>query len=70
MKLVNEENVKENIIDEFKNKWALVCARKKDGTYNMCTVSWGSIGELWSKNVVTVYIKTIRYTNDFMLEDE
>ena len=57
-------------IDEFKNKWALVCARKKDGTYNMCTVSWGSIGELWSKNVVTVYIKPIRYTNDFMLEDE
>ena len=70
MKKVNEEKILDNVIDEFKNQWALVCARKKDGSYNMCTISWGSIGELWSKNVVTVYIKPIRYTNDFMLDDD
>ena len=70
MKYVNEEKVLDNVIDEFKNNWALVCAKKKDGTFNMCTIAWGSIGELWSKNVVTVYVKPIRYTNDFLLEDD
>ncbi len=70
MKLVNEELIKDNVIDEFKHKWALVTARKKDGSFNTCTVSWGSIGELWSKNVVTVYIKPIRFTDEFLKEDE
>ena len=70
MKLVNELLVNDNVIDEFKNKWALVTARKKDGTYNTCTIAWGSIGELWSKNVVTVYVKPIRFNDSFLQEDD
>ena len=48
MKKVSQLEVKDNVIDEFKFKHALVCARKKDGTFNMCTIAWGSIGELWN----------------------
>lgn len=70
MKIINEEKVKDNVIDEFKNNWALVCARKKNGTFNMCTIAWGTIGELWSKNVLTVFVKPIRFTDSFLFEDE
>ena len=69
MKTVNVKDVKDNVVDEFKNKWALITARKKDGTFNMCTISWGSIGELWSKDVLTAYVKPIRFTDSFLHED-
>lgn len=70
MKKTSHLNIKDNPIIEFKDKWALICARKKDGSFNMCTIAWGSIGELWSKDVVTVYVKQNRYTFDFLLEDD
>ena len=70
MKKVSQLEVKDNVIDEFKFKNALVCARKKDGTFNMCTIAWGSIGELWSKDVITVYVKPIRHTDSFLFEDD
>ena len=69
MRTVNVKEVKDNVVDEFKNKWALITARKKDGTFNMCTISWGSIGELWSKDVLTAYVKPIRFTDSFLQED-
>ena len=69
MKTVNVKDVKDNVVDEFKNKRALITARKKDGTFNMCTISWGSIGELWSKDVLTAYVKPIRFTDSFLHED-
>ena len=70
MKEVNQLEIFDNVIDEFKRKAAIVTARKKDGSYNMCTIAWGSIGELWSKDVVTVYVKQNRYTDEFLKEDD
>ena len=70
MKEVNQSEIFDNVIDEFKRKAAIVTARKKDGSYNMCTIAWGSIGELWSKDVVTVYVKQNRYTDEFLKEDD
>ena len=70
MRKVDQKSITDNVIDEFKNQAALVCARKKDGTFNMYTIAWGSIGELWSKDVLTVYVKPIRYTDQFLFEDE
>ncbi len=46
-------------------KWALVTAQK-DGQVNTMTASWGGIGVLWGKNVVTVYIRPQRYTREFI----
>lgn len=70
MKEIYANEVKDNVVNEFGKNWALVTARKKDGTFNMCTLSWGSIGVLWSKAVVTVYVKPIRHTDSFMFEDD
>ena len=46
-------------------KWALITARK-DGVVNTMTASWGGIGVLWSKNVMTVYIRPQRFTREFV----
>ena len=53
----------------FENRWALVTAGMLD--FNTCTVSWGSMGNIWGPNggdisTVTVYIHPARYTQEFM----
>ena len=53
------------IFDQFDKKWALLTAGKTDN-FNSMTISWGGLGTLWNKPVVTVYVRTSRYTHDFM----
>ena len=49
----------------FDRDWALVTAGDI-GHFNTMTVSWGSMGTLWNRPVVTVYIKPVRYTSQFL----
>ena len=54
----------------FEDRWALVTAGTPDD-FNTCTVSWGSMGNIWGPNggdisTVTVYIHPARYTQEFM----
>ena len=58
-----------NPFDLFDNKWALVSAGSID-SLNCCTVSWGSLGILWGKKIVTIYVYPSRYTCDFLLNNE
>ncbi len=60
------------IFDLFRNRWALVTAGTMNH-FNSCTLSWGSLGTLWTRpdgsgSVVTVYLHPARYTRDVMLE--
>ena len=55
------------IFDLFRNRWALVTAGTPEH-FNTCTVSWGSMGTLWSRSVITVYLHPSRYTTNFMLD--
>lgn len=57
--------VKENVVDLLKNRWALVTAGDSNG-YNTMTVSWGAVGELWGRDMATVYIRPQRYTEEFL----
>lgn len=58
-------SIKENVVDLLKNRWALVTAGDTNG-YNTMTVSWGAVGELWGKDMVTIYIRPQRYTEKFL----
>ena len=58
-----------NIFDQFDKKWALLSAGPKD-SHNSMTISWGSMGTLWDKPIVTVFVKPIRFTSKFMHESE
>lgn len=59
--------------DLFNSRWALVTAGTED-KFNGCTLSWGSLGNIWASNgmpmrVVTVYVHPARYTSEFLLDN-
>lgn len=68
-KLNNIRELKENPVKLIADDWGLVCAGKADNC-NAMTVSWGSIGELWGKDVVFTFIRPQRYTKKFLDEEE
>ena len=45
--------------------WLLVTAAK-DGKANTMTASWGGVGIMWGKKVVTIYLRPTRYTKEFV----
>ena len=50
-------------------EWAVLTAGKEND-FNAMTISWGGLGTIWNKPVVTVYVKPIRYTYEFMEKNE
>ena len=68
-KEISIEKYKDNIVTEFKNNKALLTA----GTlrnYNMMTVSWGGVGELWNDDCIFCFVRPQRYTFSFMEEND
>ncbi len=53
----------------YDKDWALLTAGVPD-QFNTMTISWGGMGTLWGKPVVTVYVRHSRYTYEFMEEGE
>lgn len=49
------------------NDWAALTT-SVNGKTNAMTVSWGGVGVLWGKNVVSVYIRDSRYTKELLDE--
>lgn len=68
-KEIQATDIKENVIELFDQKWALVTAGVP-GDVNTMTISWGSLGELWNRPVVTVYVSSSRYTHEFMEKND
>lgn len=58
-----------NPFDAIGEQWMLITAGTKE-TCNTMTASWGGMGVLWNKNVVTAYIRPQRYTKKFVDEQE
>jgi len=52
--------------DRFHKDWALLGAQKSDGSVNMMTISWGGVGIMWHKPVVSVVVRSHRYTKEFI----
>ena len=68
MKEIDIREVKENLVHLLADEWALVTAGRGDALGTM-TVSWGGIGELWGKDMATIYIRPQRYTKKFLDEN-
>ena len=56
---------KTDIFTLFDKKWALVTAGGQD-SFNTMTISWGGMGTIWNKPVATVYVRTSRFTHEFI----
>ena len=62
-------NFNTDIFTKFDKDWALLCAGDMDD-HNAMTVSWGGMGTLWGKPVVTVYVRHSRHTFSYMEKNE
>lgn len=54
-----------NPFTKFSNEWCAITA-EHDGKANAMTASWGGVGVLWGKNVVTIYVRDTRYTKELI----
>ncbi len=63
------KNFKMAPLYNFDKQWALLTSGIKEN-FNTMTISWGGLGTIWNKPVVTVYVKPIRYTYKFMEDNE
>ena len=54
---------------KFDKDWALLTAGSKE-RFNSMTISWGSLGTVWNRAVLTVYVRPDRYTWQFMRDSE
>lgn len=62
-------NFTTDIFTQFDKEWALLTAGTEE-KFNSMTISWGGLGTLWNKPVATVYVRTSRYTYEFMNDNE
>lgn len=63
------ESLSINPFTKLGREWALLTAGTAEG-YNTMTVSWGSLGFIWGKPSVTVYVRPQRYTKEFVDREE
>ncbi len=62
-------NFTTDIFETYDKQWALLTAGSMD-KFNTMTISWGGLGTIWGMPVATVYVRTSRYTHDFMDDNE
>jgi flavin reductase (DIM6/NTAB) family NADH-FMN oxidoreductase RutF len=65
----NPYSLNEKLFHVIGKEWFLIAAGTSDD-YNMMTASWGSMGILWNKPVVSVFIRPHRYTYEFVEKNE
>lgn len=66
---IEPKEIEGNAVKLFDDEWFELAAGTKD-SMNLMTISWGSIGQLWGRPVITVYVSTSRYTNEFMKKSD
>ena len=66
---VKPEELQINPFTTIGSDWLLVTAGNEEKC-NTMTASWGGMGVLWRKNVVTIYIRPQRYTKEFIDKNE
>ena len=69
MKKIDPKTLDQNVFSAIGDQWMLQTAGDK-AKANTMTASWGGMGVLWGKNVVTVYVRPQRYTYEFMEKGE
>lgn len=69
LKKIDLKELSFNPFLKIRDQWALLAAGKEDD-WNAMTVNWGGLGELWYKEVTTVYVRPGRYTHKFMEEND
>ena len=72
MNFVKKDIYKEEKMNPFNligKKWFLITSGDESG-YNTMTASWGQMGILWNKPVITAFVRPNRKTFEFMENNE
>lgn len=64
-KEVKIEDLEFNPFTKIGKEWMLITAGNEEKC-NTMTASWGGVGIMWGKSVVTAYIRPQRYTKEFV----
>ena len=64
-KEVNVNELEFNPFTKISKQWMLITAGNEEKA-NTMTASWGSVGFIWNKNAITLYIRPQRYTKEFV----
>lgn len=62
-------NLTVDIFTKLDKEWALLAAGSIED-HNAMTVSWGGMGTLWGKPVVTIYVRPNRHTYGYIEDNE
>ncbi len=63
---ISLKELQDNPVKMVADDWLLLSAKKSDSdSFNMMTLSWGTIGNLWGEPVAIVYVRPQRYTYQF-----
>ncbi|MBP1758311.1 MAG: hypothetical protein H6Q61_560 [Firmicutes bacterium] len=62
---IKPKELTQNVFSLLDDQWALIAAGTKDHC-NAMTASWGGMGVLFHKNVVTIYVRPQRYTYEIL----
>lgn len=68
-KKITPNELKDNAFSLFGDDWMLLATGSRNEK-NAMTISWGGLGVLWGRNVVTVYVSSSRYTYGLMEKNE
>lgn len=65
MQEIKPSEINGNFIKLIGSDWMLITSGNT-GDYNMMTASWGGVGFLWARPVVTVYVRPERFTHGYI----
>ncbi len=68
-KKVNFAEQRFSPFEKIGKQWMLLTAGNAE-KWNTMTASWGQLGVLWNKNVLTCYIRTSRHTLGFVEDND
>ena len=68
-KKVNINEMQFNVFNKLDKEWALIIVGDTEKN-NAMTISWGGMGVLWNKNVVTLYVRPTRYSDQFLKDND
>ncbi len=66
---IKVREIEDNTFSLISDDWALIGAGSQE-KYNMMTVSWAGLGNLWNKKVCFTFIRPSRYTYEFVEKSE
>lgn len=69
LKEINLGKAEINPFKKIGSQWMLVTSGDTK-SYNTMTASWGFMGVMWNKNVVTIVIRPQRYTLEFLKKND